>query len=127
MASTLQIWSLAHSVCINQNESGLCLTLSSQKRKQHFLSKKQQVFPRGPEDIYFQMVSHADVRNTQLDDLSPLYWNLCNDHQHPVRGTQKHSAVQLCTSLAGTAGALVVMAVVLTKMKEGCQKISREP
>ena len=97
MASTLQIWSLAHSVCINQNESGLCLTLSSQKRKQHFLSKKQQVFPRGPEDIYFQMVSHADVRNTQLDDLYI-------DHQRPVRRTQQHSAVQLFTSNAGTAG-----------------------
>ena len=92
----MQIWSLADSVCINQNESGLCLTLSSQKRKQHFLSKKQQVFPIGPEDIYRQMVSHAEVTNTQLDDLSPLYWDLYSDHQHPVRRrTQQHSAVQL--------------------------------
>ena len=95
----MQILSLADSVCINQNESGLCLTLSSQKRKQHFLSKKQQVFPRGPEDIYRQMLSQAEVRNTKLDDLSPFYWDLYSDHQHPVRRrTQQHSAVQLCTT-----------------------------
>ena len=43
------------------------------------------------------MVSHADVRNTQLDDLYI-------DHQRPVRRTQQHSAVQLFTSNAGTAG-----------------------
>ena len=36
----LQMWSLADSVCINQNESGLCLTLSSLDKKATFSFQK---------------------------------------------------------------------------------------